>query len=216
MCTAADRTVLLFSAAGAILSYMLAREGGALWDDRFQAGTGQSASTGSAMSAWSIAQAWLVDAVPHRLRLADPADHRASCWRSASPANARAAQRDVRRDTVRDDRHPAVGLCSRRSSNYRPPRADRGRFPHVNPWAGYTHLADYQGACATARCGPIDSRTDAGHHHFPELSCGSGDGDLVGFLVKPRRSCCEWAGRGRRVGHHCPRRRSTAAIIWST
>lgn len=183
--------VLLFSAIGAILSYMLARDGGALWDARL-------ASWDRALGFDWLAYVRLVDAhewlaAPVRwayaslipqiivLVLALGFTMRLATLRRVLLAAIISGTITILLSTL----FPAVG-------HYVHDGLTLADFQHINPWAGYAHQADFtalrNGTMASLRISEMQ-----GIITFPSYHAGLATVTLWGFWAS-RMAWLRWPG----------------------
>jgi membrane-associated phospholipid phosphatase len=162
--------VLLFSVLGSILSYLLAREGGALWDATF--------------SAWdrALGYDWL-----EYVRLVDNHAWLALLFRASYASLipqiivlVLALGFTLRLHLLRSTMFAAI-LCGTVTvllsplfpavSNFVYLGLNAGDFQHVNPYAGYIHLADYT-ALRDGSIGVLNLSTMQGIITFPSYHAG--------------------------------------------
>ncbi|QJQ33223.1 phosphatase PAP2 family protein [Sphingomonas lacunae] len=175
--------ILLFSAAGSLLSYLLAREGGALWDSTFAQWDAAIGFDWLAYVRWVDSHGWMV--LPLKLAYA-----------SLIPqilvlvlAQGFSGQiRDMRRMIL------AAMLCGTVTillsplfpavSNFVHLGLTTADFRHVDPWAGYIHLAHFE----ALRAGTMESLSltkAQGIITFPSYHAGLATVTLWAFWRTP-------------------------------
>jgi membrane-associated phospholipid phosphatase len=183
--------MLLFSAAGAVLSYLLAREGGPLWDARFEAWDQALGFDWLAYARLIDSHSWI--ALPFRLAyaslipqiivlvLALGFTQRVRELRSVILAAMLCGTTTILLSPL----FPAV-------SNFAHLGLSPADFRNIDPWAGYTHLADYQ-ALRNGTMEAIDLPKMQGIITFPSYHAGLATVTLWGFL-KSSSKLLRWSG----------------------
>ena len=190
MCTAMIH-MLLFSAAGAVLSYLLAREGGALWDDRFQAWDRALGFDWLGYARLVDSHVWI--ATPFRIAYASLIPQLVVIVLALGFTRRMLELRSVIFAAMLcgtivillSPLFPAV-------SNFVHLGLSPADFKNVNPWAGYTHLADYE-ALRGGAMGPIDLKAMQGIITFPSYHAGLATVTLWGFTLCPSK-WLRWGG----------------------
>jgi hypothetical protein len=190
MCTAMIH-MLLFSAAGAVLSYLLAREGGALWDDRFQAWDRALGFDWLGYARFVDSHVWI--ATPFRIAYASLIPQIVVIVLALGFTRRMLELRSVIFAAMLcgtivillSPLFPAV-------SNFVHLGLSPADFRNVNPWAGYTHLADYE-ALRSGAMGPIDLKKMQGIITFPSYHAGLATVTLWGFTQCPSK-VLRWGG----------------------
>lgn len=183
--------MLLFSAAGAVLSYLLAREGGALWDARFEAWDKALGFDWLAYARLVDSHAWI--ALPFRLAYASLIPQIIVIVLALGFAQ---RLRELRSVIL------AAMLCGTVTillsplfpavSNFVHLGLGPADFRNVNPWAGYTHLADYE-ALRNSTLATMDLPKMQGIITFPSYHAGLATVTLWGFLQSEVR-ILRWSG----------------------
>lgn len=183
--------VLLFGALGSMVSYLLARHGGALWDDRLQAWDRALGFDWLGYVRWVDAHPWLVapahwaygSLIPQVvvLVLVQGFSLRLEALRATMLAAIIVGGAAILLSPL----FPAV-------SNYVHLGLTAKDFAHVNPWAGYIHLADFNGLRegATVR---LDLSRMQGIITFPSYHAALATVTLWGFCKSGLR-WLQWAG----------------------
>jgi len=190
MCTAMNH-MLLFSATGALLSYLLARAGGTLWDDRFQAWDRALGFDWLAYVRLVDAHAWI--AAPFRIAYASLIPQIIVIVVALGFTSRLLALRSVifaamlcgTITILLSPFFPAV-------SNFVHLGLTTGDFRNVDPWAGYTHLADYEGL-RNGTLGAVDFKKMQGIITFPSYHAGLATVTLWGFMQCPTK-LLRWGG----------------------
>lgn len=183
--------MLLFSAAGAVLSYLLAREGGALWDDRFHAWDRAIGFDWLGYARFVDAHAWI--ATPFRIAYASLIPQIVVIVLALGFTRRMLELRSVIFAAMLcgtiiillSPLFPAV-------SNFVHLGLSPADFKNVNPWAGYTHLADYEGL-RNGTIGAIDLKAMQGIITFPSYHAGLATVTLWGFTQCPSK-LLRWGG----------------------
>lgn len=189
--------VLLFSAIGAILSYLLAREGGALWDARLESWDRALGFDWAAYIRLIDAHGWLVPPVRWAyaslvsqviiLVLALGFSNQLATLRRLLLAGMLSGTITILLSAL----FPAVG-------HYVHDGLTVADFQHINPWAGYAHQADFNalrdGTMTVLRMDQMQ-----GIITFPSYHAGLATVTLWGFWMS-RMAWLKWPGAAVALG----------------
>jgi membrane-associated phospholipid phosphatase len=183
--------VLLFSAIGSILSYMLAREGGALWDARLEAWDRAIGFDWLAYVRLVDAHGWLVGPVRWAyaslvsqvivLVLALGFSNQLATLRRMLLAGMLSGTITILLSAL----FPAVG-------HYVHDGLTLADFQHLNPWAGYAHQADFS-ALRSGSMTVLHMDRMQGIITFPSYHAGLATVTLWGFWAS-RIAWLKWPG----------------------
>ena len=189
--------VLLFSAIGSILSYMLAREGGALWDARLENWDRAIGFDWLAYVRLIDAQGWLV--APVRWAYASLVSQVIVLVLALGFSNQLATLRRMLLagmlggtiTILLSALFPAVG-------HYVHDGLTVADFQHINPWAGYVHQADFN-ALRNGTMTVLHMDRMQGIITFPSYHAGLATVTLWGFWSS-RIAWLKWPGAAVAVG----------------